>query len=99
MEPTTDNRKTFRLDTAAAEQLAKMRHNHGTENAAINHVLVAWPKQIAQQDQQLNTLREDVKNAKADGQVWKSKYEATRHELQTLKDSLRFIGTFLNGAE
>lgn len=99
MEPTTDNRKTFRLDTAAAESLATAKRNHGTENAAINHVLVAWPKRIEQQEQLIGKLREEIRAAENTGREWKGKAVEAIAELQKVKNALALVGKFLNPAE
>lgn len=98
-ETTTDNRKTFRLNDAAAASLATLKRNHGTENAAINHALVQWPKDIKLLEQQNTKLREAGNAAVAEGREWKAKQEATQRELDQLRNALALIGKFLNPAE
>jgi septal ring factor EnvC (AmiA/AmiB activator) len=98
-ETTTDNRKTFRLDAAAAASLATLRQNHGTENAAINHALVALPKRIEQQDQQLTKLREELREANQDTRKWREEHDNMRNELDQLKNALALVGKFLSPAE
>ena len=99
MEPTTDNRKTFRLEAAAAASLATLRRNHGTENAAINYALVQWPKDITLLQEQNTKLREAGNAAVAEGREWKTKYEATQRELDQLKNALALVGKLLHPAE
>ena len=99
MEPTTDNRKTFRLEAAAAKTLEGLKTRHSTENAAINHVLTRWPIDMAKQQENILKLNGEVETALKDGRVWRGKYEATRDELEQLKNSLALIGKFLNPAE
>jgi septal ring factor EnvC (AmiA/AmiB activator) len=98
-ETTTDNRKTFRLDAAAAASLATLKQNHGTENAAINHALVALPRQIEQQNQQLTKLREELREANKETNNWREHHDRKRNELDQLKNALALIGKFLNPAE
>ena len=98
-ETTTDNRKTFRLDAAAAASLATLRRNHGTENAAINHALIQWPKDIKLLEEQNTKLREAGNTALADAREWKLKQEATQRELDQLKNALALVGKFLSPAE
>lgn len=103
MQPSTetksDNRKTFRLDDEAAEKLAQLGRNHRTENAAINHVLIQWPKEIARHEQQKEKLRDELKEAQADTRRWREAHDKLREELAQIKNSLQLIGKLLNPPE
>jgi len=98
-ETTTDNRKTFRLNDAAAASLATLRRNHGTENAAINHALVELPKKIEQQQKEITDRGVKLTAALEEGRGWKLKQEATQRELDQLKNALALVGKFLSPAE
>jgi len=103
MQPGTDtksdNRKTFRLDEAAAESLAQLRRNHGTENAAINHALGQWPKEIARHEKEKTKLRDELKESQADTKRWREAHDKLRDELDQIKNSLQLIGKLMNPTE
>lgn len=98
-ETATDNRKTFRLNAAAAVSLATLRRNHSTENEAINHALVELPKKIEQQQKEIIDRGVKLTAALEEGRQWKEKQQATQRELDQLKNALALVGKLLNPSE
>ena len=91
MEPKTENRKTFRLDADAAAYLAATP-GYSNENAALNGLLRELPRKLEREIKTSEKLLEQKQQAEADGRLWKSRFEANRDELATLRDALQIVG-------
>ena len=94
MELKTENRKTFRLDADAAQLLATTP-GYSNENAALNGLLRELPRKLEREIKTSEKLLEQKQQAEADGRLWKSKFEASRDDLITLREALVIVGNAL----